>query len=236
MLINYQFEPCQVVHEGIRAALTDPQLIRLEESSRRVCLKTGELVFREGDKTSHTFSVISGVLKLTKAHCNNQSLISGLMFPGNSLFDVFKPRHTSTAEAATDIELCKTPLEAYWRLFGEASELERALFRACISDLEARQDWLLSLRGCSAYRRVASFLLLLAKHAETGAHRMDPVPVRFWLPLSRGEMADFLDLTLETVSRQLSLLKKRRIIECRSKNEVIVSNIALLAAHASGGF
>ncbi len=228
-------------HRGVRSVLTDEQLRKLEGASRRKSCKAGEPIFNEGDKTTHSFIVISGALKLTKIHPDGERHIIGLMFPDDLLCGTFKPHQTCSAEAATDLVLCAMPLESVLSLCEEAPELERVLFRAALCELEASHDWMLLLRGCSAYQRVAGFLRLLAKRAHSGSSSNPEEAVRagFTLPLSRAEIAGFLGITIETVSRQMTLMRKTGVIELpasRDSREVIVPNLALLSAHAERDF
>ncbi len=222
--------------------LTDEQLRKLEGASRRKSFKAGEPIFNEGDRTTHSFIVTSGALKLTKLHPDGERHVIGLMFPDDLLCGTFKPNYTCSAEAATDLVLCAMPLDTVIGLFDEAPKLERVLFRAALCELEASHDWMLLLRGCSAYQRVAGFLRLLAKRAQPGsrsAGREHAAGVRFTLPLSRAEIAGFLGITIETVSRQMTLMKKTAVIELPSSHdnrEVIVRNLALLSAHAERDF
>lgn len=242
MLNNHRYRPSSITHGGIRSALTDEQLRKLEAASRRRSFKAGELIFKEGDKPAHTFAVISGALKLTKVHPDGEEHIIGLMFADDLLCGTFKPRHTCSAEAATDLELCAIPVETLSGLLDEAPQLERVLFQAALTEHEAYNDWMLLLRGCTAYQRVAGFLGLLAKRVlpKAAVSQNDgSVPVQFTLPLSRAEIAGFLDITIETVSRQLTLMKKKSVIELpssRDSREVIVPDVWRLGAQAVNGF
>ena len=120
----------------------------------------------EGDITTHSLIVLFGALKLAKVHPDGERHIIGLMFPDDLLCGTFKSHQTCSAEAATDVELCAIPLEILSNLCAEAPGLERVLFRAALSELEAGHDWIMLLRGCSAYQRVAGFLRLLAKRGQ----------------------------------------------------------------------
>jgi CRP/FNR family transcriptional regulator len=218
-------------HRGIRNVLAEDQLHKLEGAARRKTFTAGEIVFMEGDITTHSFIVVSGALKLTKIHPDGERHVIGLMFPDDLLCGIFKSQQSCSAEAATDLELCAIPHEMLSSLTAEAPGLERVLFRAALSELEGGHDWILLLRGCSAYQRVAGFLRLVAKRGQQN----ESGGVHFSLPLSRAEIASFLGITIETVSRQMTLMKKRAIIELpasRDSREVIVPNVALLAAHA----
>ena len=222
---------CPIRHRGIRTVLTEDQLRKLEGAARRKTFKAGEVIYMEGDITTHSFIVVSGALKLTKVHPDGERHVIGLMFPDDLLCGMFKSHQTCSAEAATDLELCAIPLEILSSLTAEAPGLERVLFRAALSELEGGHDWILLLRGCSAYQRVAGFLRLLAKRGQ----QSELGGVHFTLPLSRAEIASFLGITIETVSRQMTLMRKRGVIELpvsRDSREVIVPNLALMAAHA----
>ncbi len=218
-------------HRGIRTVLSEDQLRKLESAARRKTFRAGELIFMEGDVTTHSFIVVAGALKLTKMHPDGERHVIGLMFQDDLLCGMFKPNQTCSAEAATDLELCAIPLEALSSLTSEAPGLERVLFRGALSELEGGHDWIMLLRGCSAYQRVAGFLRLVAKRGQQDEGGC----IRFSLPLSRAEIASFLGITIETVSRQMTLMKKRGVIELpvsRDSREVIVPNLVLLSAHA----
>lgn len=229
-----------IAHRGIRSALTGRQLSKLESASGQESFQAGELIFKEGDRPAHYFIVISGVLKLTKIDPDGERHIVALMFPGDLLCGTFQPRQTCSAEAATDLKVCAMALETIQDLLDEAPKFERVLLQAATHQLEACQEWMLLLRGCPAYQRVAGFLYLLGKRAQPRidfAQQHGAVPLRFTLPLSRAEIASFLGITVETVSRQMTLMRKHAVIElppCRDYREVIVSDIWLLAEHATG--
>ena len=82
----------------------------------------------------------------------------------------------------------------------------------------------------SSYERVASLLLIIAKRArDAGCQPLSDKSAQFELPLTRSELADYLGLTLETVSRKISGLKRKGVIELRTTREIIVPDIELLA-------
>ena len=108
--------------------------------------------------------------------------------------------------------------------------MERWLFEFTARELDLCRDWTLMLGRKSSYERVASLLLMIAKRARyTGCAPLPENYAQFELPLTRSELADYLGLTLETVSRMIGQLKRKGLIELRSTREVIVPDIALLA-------
>ena len=112
--------------------------------------------------------------------------------------------------------------------------LERWLFEFTVRELDHCRDWTLTLGRKSSYERVASLLLMIARRARyTGQTPLPRNLAQFELPLTRSELADYLGLTLETVSRMVGKLKRKGLIELRSTREVIVPDIELLAAVAN---
>lgn len=232
----HKYDAPAVRHRGIRAVLTQAQLRELERASQRISYKADEPIFREGDETAYSFIVVSGTLKLTKMHPDGECRVIALMFADDLLCGTFKARQTHSAAAATDLELCAIPHEILSSLCSREPKLQRVLFQAALNELEAGHDWMLLLRGCPAYRRVAGFLQVLASRAQPQPVEQDgAVRVRLTLPLSRDEIAGFLDITRETVSRQMTLMRNRGVIEfpvSRVGRKVIVPDLALLIAHA----
>ncbi|KAI93898.1 hypothetical protein T281_14045 [Rhodomicrobium udaipurense JA643] len=96
------------------------------------------------------------------------------------------------------------------------------------------REWTLMLGRKSSYERVASLLLIIARRTRNaGAQPVHENCAEFELPLTRSELADYLGLTLETVSRKVSQLKQQGLIELRSTRDVVVPNVELLAEAAS---
>lgn len=120
------------------------------------------------------------------------------------------------------------------RLLTEFPDLEHRLFQLTLEELDACRDWTLLLGRKTAEERVANFLLNIALRAPNlGCHHKPSMDfVRFELPLSRADMADYLGLTIETVSRQITKLKSKNIINAPNYREIIVPSLDRLAVAA----
>lgn len=226
-------EACPIRHAGICSVLNEEEIEKILKISHRLLVKAHQPIFMDDDDASRYFNVVRGIVKLVKTSSDGKQHIVGLLYPPDFLGEPFHTRHTYSAEAATDIELCsfsRTKLES---LIDTYPKLERLLLEFTVRELEICRNWNLLLGRKSAYERVASFLHMMAKRVpwigcETPRHG----PVKFYLPFTRAEMADYLGLTLETVSRQLSQLKAKHIIELPKNRDVIVPDLELLAAIA----
>ncbi len=133
------------------------------------------------------------------------------MFPPDFLGRAFRRSNPYFAEAASDLEICVFPKDAFERLAGEYPELEHRLFERALDELDAAREWMLLLGRKTAEEKVADFLYLLARRS-LATHCADHATASFELPLSRADIADYLGLTIETVSRQLTRLKTSGVI------------------------
>jgi CRP/FNR family transcriptional regulator len=131
--------------------------------------------------------------------------------------------------------LCIFPRKPFESLLSEIHELENRLFANMLDELDAARDWLLLLGRQQAREKVARFLLMIARRIPNiGCSDGEDVDVfRFDLPLSRADTADFLGLTIETVSRQFTRLKTDDLIEVEQHRTIIVPSVSRLEA-ASG--
>ena len=203
------------------------ELLRL---CRRKVVPAHHAIFRDGDRADHYYNITSGIVKLVKTLADGRQHIVGLLYASDFMGQSLKKRHTYAAESATDVDLCvyqKAPFEQFLKTH---PELERQIFHATIRELELCRDWglLLGRKKCS-YERVAGFLLMMARRIpREGA--LQGNYVHFELPFTRAEMADYLGLAFETVSRQFSKLKKKQVIALLSSRYIVIPDLELLSA------
>ncbi len=229
--IRTRCDTCQVRHEGICAALDEEARAQLLQISRRRVLASHNVIFRDGDEADHYFSITSGIVKLVKTLADGHQHIIGLIHQPGFMGQTLNRRHSYAAESATEVELCAYPRAAFDTLMKAHPQLERRIFEMTIRELDVCRDWTLLLGRKCSFERVAGFLLMMAR-------RMPRTPgasantVHFELPFTRAEMADYLGLTLETVSRQFSRLKTKEIIALPSSRDITIPDIELLSTVA----
>jgi CRP/FNR family transcriptional regulator, anaerobic regulatory protein len=229
---------CVARYRALCSTLSGEQLERLSGMGRRRTVPANHYIFRDGDEALYFAAVLSGVVKLIKTTAGGEQHIIGLVYAQDFLGHTFAKHHRFSAAAATEVELCMFPRAPFTRLLDDFPSIERWLFEFTASELDHCRDWTLTLGRKSSYERVASLLLMIARRARTTAQA--PLPgnfAQFELPLTRSELADYLGLTLETVSRMIGKLKRKGLIELRSTREVIVPDIGHLAtvANMDGG-
>lgn len=230
---------CAIRHRAVCGALSDAELEGLGAIARRHVVKAGETFQNAEDEATSVANIVSGVVKLTKIMGDGRQQIVGLQFPPDFLGRTYRARSPYFAEAATDVELCVFPRGSFEKLMHEHSDLETRLFRETLDELDAAREWMLVLGRKTAAEKVASFLALIARRSgmigcgfESGSGA--PEEVTLQSPLTRAEMADFLGLTIETVSRQIGKLKAAGVLRVGANRSITVLNIDLLEEIAEG--
>ncbi len=218
---------CEVRHRGVCGALHPDQLVVLARSSSRQTGRRGSQLIGESEAIDHYSNVLSGVVKLTKTLSDGRQQIVGLQFAPDFLGRPFLPESTVNAEAATTVELCSFPRPVLERLMAEQPSLERRLLAQTLRELDQAREWMVALGRKTACERVASFLLMICRSINpVSAGRLEAA---FELPLTRTEIADFLGLALETISRQLGRLRKEGILSFESNRRVKIWDLERLA-------
>ena len=234
-LVPLKCDHCVIRHRAICDALNAKDLARVNLMARQKSYRAGETIFFEGDEVDYFGNVLSGVVKLGKLLPDGRQQIVGLQFASDFLGRAFKGEATCQAEAATDVEMCIFPRKPFESLLSEIHDLEDRLFANTLDELDAARDWLLLLGRQSARETVARFLLMIARRIPNigCGTDVDTDAIRFDLPLLRADMADFLGLTIETVSRQITRLKTDGLIEVEQFRTITVPSVSKLEA-ASG--
>lgn len=223
---------CEARHRGVCGALNPEQLLKLSKETRRTSVEPNSTLL-EADEPIDTYSnLMSGVVKLTKLMPDGRQQIVGLQFAPDFLGRPFRRDSAVSAEAANTVTLCSFPKRTLDALADETPELEHKLHEQALRELDEARDLMLLLGRKTAGEKVASFLLLLIDHMDPENTQTSQC-VSFELPLKRADVADFLGLTIETVSRQLTKLRKANVIEIENNRTITVPSLRRLKA-ASG--
>lgn len=227
-MIPARCEKCVLRHRSICSALSESELNDFSRIARQRKIAAGQVINGEDDVV--LANIVSGVIKLTKTLSDGRQQIVGLQFPPDFLGRIYTERTPYFAEAATEVELCTFPRSGFETMLDRYPNLEHRLFEHTLDELDSAREWMLLLGRKTAQEKVASLLLMIASRApNVGCHHAPELEfARFTLPLTRADLADYLGLTLETVSRQITKLKTKGIIELVDNREIIVPDIKAL--------
>ena len=221
---------CPVRHLAVCAALDGDELTRLNTLLTPVELSRGEPLIDEGERANHVFNLTAGTLKLYRLLPNGRRQITGFLFPGDFLGLADRNEYTCSAEAVTEVALCRFPRGKLEGLFKEIPQLESRLLGMARTELAESQDHMLLLGRKSARERLASFILMLSERAIRRGLRGNPITV----PMSRSDIGDFLGLKTETVSRTITSFKKDGVIATDGNRKFSVMDMAQLTELAEG--
>lgn len=221
---------CLVRDSALCGSMSDAELGALSEIGRRRTVPAGQVVTWAGDAAASCANVVSGALKLSASTEDGREQIVGLIFPGDFVGELFGDEAPLTITTLTETDLCSYPRASFERVLDRHPRMERMLLRRTMASLNEARERTLALGRCNAQERVAGFLLDLCGRA--GVPDAEGA-IRIRIPVSRGEIADYLGLTIETVSRQFTRLKADGVIafakgdrDCRICDRVRLEVIA----------
>ncbi|MEM9811659.1 MAG: Crp/Fnr family transcriptional regulator [Pseudomonadota bacterium] len=216
---------CEARDRGICGALSAAHLEELSRYTTRRVVSMGSEIFAEEQEQDVVANLLSGVVKLSKLMSDGRQQIVALQFAPDFVGRPFERTTQVSAEAATTVRVCSFPRSVLERLAERAPEMEHRLHSQALRELDEARDWLMTLGRRTAAERVATFLLLIAEHIDLDAE--EPA-AEFDLPLKRADIADFLGLTIETVSRQITRLRRAEVIAVRQNRHVTVLDLDAL--------
>jgi CRP/FNR family transcriptional regulator len=221
---------CAVRDRAACAALDEDERRELARLGHHRRLKRGDTLFNAGDENALSATLIEGVLKVTSFDEDGTEHIVSLIHPAGFAGELFAPAAHYSVVALTDCELCVFPRAEYEKALQRFPGLGRALLRRSSEALTETRDLLATVSGRTATQRIAGFLLSLARAANDA--ECHPAS-EFDLVLTRGEIASLLGLTIETVSRQLTMLEKGGVIRRRAARGIRIEDAARLGKLAA---
>jgi CRP-like cAMP-binding protein len=178
-----------------------------------VVLRRDQTLFVEGDPAQHCFKVVSGAVRSCKL-ADGRRQVNQFLLPGDFVGLEGDGAYRATVEAVNDATLMRYRRCAIDHLIQQQPWLGKRLLGKLCDDLYAAQAQMLLLGRKNAVERLASFLLSMSERNGEGD--------RLELLMTRGDIADHLGLTIETVSRTFSQLKERGIIQLMASSDVVI--------------
>ncbi|MEP7348674.1 MAG: Crp/Fnr family transcriptional regulator [Sphingorhabdus sp.] len=218
-------DTCPVRDRAACSALSGDERAQLARIGRHRDVKRGETVMAAGDDNIACATLISGALKIASYDSEGTERILSLVHPAGFVGEMFAPIANHDVIALSDSRLCVFSRREYEAALTAFPALAGALLRRSTEDLFETRSLIDLMGRRSADARVAGLTLAFAKAAsDSPCH---PAQI-FDLPLTRGEMAGLLGLTIETVSRQLSRLEKRGLIKRQGARGIEILNAPAL--------
>lgn len=185
------------------------------------------VLFREGDSADALYEVVTGVFRATKVFADGRRQVVAFAYPGDVIGFGHGGAYRFDCDALTPGRVQITAHGDLGQAMRNRPELGEKLLAMAAGEVASMHDLSVLLCRKSAMERIAGFLLSLA--ARTGKLGNDK---RVSLPMCRADIADHLGLTIETVSRNLTKLKLRRIIDLPCRGNFVIRDLERLRGRA----
>jgi CRP-like cAMP-binding protein len=209
-------------------AADDEDLRQLARVGAKVRFARNETIFNEGDDADYAYKVVSGAVRLCKHMINGRRQIADFLLPGELFGFLQFGSYKFTAEAVGEVVLMAYPQRQVESLSNTMPAMRGRIMTVLSQQLLGLQDHLVMLGRQSARERVAAFLMMLAERSAAEDEAVVDVP------MSRQDIADYLGLTIETVCRVLSDLKRTKVLEIPNLHQVRIRNLEALETLAEG--
>jgi CRP/FNR family transcriptional regulator, anaerobic regulatory protein len=219
---------CHARHKGLCGALDAAELTALSRYTRMVKHQAGSEIVGEETEIHSYANVMSGVIKLSRVLEDGRQQVIGLKFAPDFIGRIYGTDNVVAAQAASDVELCQIPKKVLEVLVETNRSFERRLMIQTLRELDEAREWMVTLGRKTASERLASCLYLIAVHIDPSLETVARARIAYDLPLTRADIADFLGLSLETVSRQMTLLRKSGVIQITRKRHIEIGDIDAL--------
>jgi len=221
---------CTVRDMSICRVLDDVELQRLASIATDMRFTAHDPIIDEGEPADFLFNVTGGTVRLYKLLPDGRRQITGFLHGGDFLGIALNENYAYSAEAVNAVTLCRFPRRKLEALLDEFPHLEKRLLGVASNELAQAQDQMVLLGRKTAKEKIVSFLLSLSRRQTTAGGVSSPVA----LPMSRADIADYLGLTTETVSRTFSSLKRANFIHIMEGGAAALPDIDALETLAEG--
>lgn len=221
---------CALRHAAYVIGLEEEDLRHLREISSSVNFAPGQTLFEEHEAADRIFSVTCGTVRMVKLMPDGRRQISGFLFPGDFLGLAADEGYAYSAEAVTACAAFSYPVSRLHQLMLKYPELEWKLVAIARHELAEAQDQILLLGRKTARERVATFLLLLSQRAALRGKPEDSLTIT----MSREDMADYLGVATETISRTLTEFRGEALIGIKQAKDITLRDTVALADIAEG--
>lgn len=231
---------CPIRHRAVCARCETDELVELESMKYYRSFEAGQTLIWSGDRMDFVASVVTGIATLTQTLEDGRRQMVGLLLPSDFVGRPGRATAAYDVTATTDVVMCCFRKKPFEEMMGRTPHVAQRLLEMTLDELDAAREWMLLLGRKTAREKIASLMAIIARRDATLKLKGGRGPLVFDLPLTREAMADYLGLTLETVSRQISALRKDGVIVLDGKRHVTVPDFNRLLQEAGddadGGF
>lgn len=207
---------CSINQLCIPFTLNDHELLQLDNIiERKRPVQKSEVLFKSGDSLQSLYAIRAGTIKSYTLSSNGEEQITAFHLPGDLVgFDaIIDMKHIGYAQALETSMICEIPFDILDDLAGKMPKIRHQIMRLMSSEIKSDQEMILMLSRMNAEEKLSAFLLNLSqRYAARGFSARE-----FRLTMTRGDIGNYLGLTIETISRLLGRFQKSGLINVQGK-------------------
>jgi len=211
---------CKIRSYSFCRCLKDGQLKIFSEISSERTHTNRENIFLQQEISTNLYNITEGNVKIYHLLSDGRIQIIGFLYPGDFFGAYKKGKYNYSAEAIGDVRLCVFKQEVLDKYLGKNMNLAKELLHMTSHELTLAQDRIGVLGKMNANERMAKFILNISNQRARIGWQDNPIS----LPMTRQDIADYLGLTLETVSREITKLKTSNIIKVMNSKQFFISD------------
>ncbi|MGM0661605.1 MAG: transcriptional regulator FnrL [Pseudomonadota bacterium] len=223
---------CPIRHRAVCARCEPDELEMLDRIKYYRRFEAGQTVIWSGDRMDFVGSVVTGIATLTQTMEDGRRQMVGLLLPSDFVGRPGRALAAYDVVATSDIVMCCFRKKPFEEMMGRTPHIAQRLLEMTLDELDAAREWMLVLGRKTAREKIASLIAIIARRDAAIGMKGRRGPLLVDLPLTREAMADYLGLTLETVSRQISALKRDGVISLEGKRRVTIPDFNRLLDEA----
>ena len=186
-------------------------------------------IFLQNDQSDYLYNITEGNVKIYQLLDDGRIQIIGFLYPGDFFGSYRNNKYNYCAEAIGDLKTCVFNQKILDKYLDENPILAKELLHKTSFELTLAQDRLTVLGKLNAAERLVKFLLNISEQRNRIGWKNNPIS----LPMTRQDVADYLGITIETVSRELTNLKTSNIIKIITSKQIYLSNTEELKSYTS---
>ena len=221
---------CNIRHRAVCATCDADELRRLEDIKYYRSFDAGQQIMFEGDEMHFVGSIVTGAAKLSRTLPDGRIQMLGLLLPSDFMGRPGREHVAYDIEAIQNVTLCCFRRKPFEALVADTPHIGQRLLVMSLDELEVAREWMVLLGRKTAREKITCLLSLIAKR--TASLHLQPVGdgITYEMPMSREAMGEYLGLTIETVSRQMTALRKAGLIKVEGSRMITIPDMDSLLA------
>lgn len=221
---------CPIRHRAVCSTCDDDEIAQLDQIKYYRTFDAGQPIMWGGDPMAFVGSVVVGTATIERLMEDGRKQTMGLLLPSDFIGRPGRDTALYDVTAVTDVTVCCFHRDAFEKMMAETPHVSQRLLEMSLDELDAARDWMLLLGRKTAREKISTFLMMIVRRTNE-TNKTDIIDeAKIALPLTREAMADYMGLTLETVSRQFSKLKKDGLIVMDGKRDITIPDVGALMA------